>query len=972
MVLLSRFKIIWASLFLAVVFFSCSEVNFVLPHGPKGEDGLSTYEIWKKEVEAGHVNWPKDKVDISDFLVYIKGEKGDKGADGKSAYELWKEMITVGNVPNPHVPGELWDKDRNTESDFWDYLRGRDGVSPHIGDNGNWWVGDQDTGVPAKGKDGKDGITPHIGKNENWWIGITDTGVPARGQNGQDGLTPHVGTNGNWWIGDQDTGIPARGQDGEDGKDGLSAYESWYKLAITGSLDDPKTPGQKWPADKVEVEHFIQYLTGANGKDGISGKDGVDGKDGVTPYIGSNGNWFIGAIDTGVPAKGQDGQDGIDGKTPNIGSNGNWFIGTVDTGVPAKGSDGKEGVSPHIGNNGNWFIGKVDTGVPARGNDGSSGADGKTAYELWVEDVKKGLITDPNSGALWPATDITQADFWRYLKGRDGQDGVDGKSAYMIWKEMAETGALDDPKNPTIKWPKDKTSETDFWLYLMGKDGKDGVKGEDGKSAYELWVEEVAKGLKNPHDENGGEWPKDKTSVGNFWEYLSGKDGIDGKPGADGKPGEPGTPGGVVEIVRGVPNVIVQYSLQEQSEYVRWSDGSVVYIVYDDTGVPSAGAKVKGMPGIDPNLEYTSDDKGQFIVQKEDLPEGEAIENLVGKTTAVTYKKSNGSLVTETSAPNTYVPNRIRTRLIRARAHQKLTLLDGEISLPFRLQRNIGTPNAVWENIPNSFDTSSMPYAVYELNDKDDPTSLNYGKAHASVYKRPSEEIYINIPRPEIKPSYLKKVTREWDGEDHYYGVKMSSKGLYGEQPTLPVVVKTAPIQYMPMISDIYNVKTYGSAFNAVAELSVKFNVDEINAEYFYKYVEVTRTVTANNGMDYEYHEPIQAELGTYDAKDVLHVNFRYILSTGDLSVNNSKNKASLNNPSSTLNNVVVESSVSVSCYFFLGLNDPNSPYFIKSLSGDNSNIGKLRYDSTTNTLSFISNKTGDLNIPDILDIPIQ
>ena len=33
-----------------------------------------------------------------------------------------------------------------------------------------------------------------------------------------------------------------------------------------------------------------------------------------TPYIGENGNWFIGSTDTGIKAAGQDGQDGKDGK----------------------------------------------------------------------------------------------------------------------------------------------------------------------------------------------------------------------------------------------------------------------------------------------------------------------------------------------------------------------------------------------------------------------------------------------------------------------------------------------------------------------------------------------------------------------------------------------------------------------------------------------------------------------------------
>lgn len=41
------------------------------------------------------------------------------------------------------------------------------------------------------------------------------------------------------------------------------------------------------------------------GVDGRNGKDGKNGKDGQTPYIGSNGNWWIGNKDTGVSATGQ-------------------------------------------------------------------------------------------------------------------------------------------------------------------------------------------------------------------------------------------------------------------------------------------------------------------------------------------------------------------------------------------------------------------------------------------------------------------------------------------------------------------------------------------------------------------------------------------------------------------------------------------------------------------------------------------
>ncbi len=41
---------------------------------------------------------------------------------------------------------------------------------------------------------------------------------------------------------------------------------------------------------------------GPKGDQGESGNDGIDGKDGDTPYIGENGNWWIGGSDTGVRA----------------------------------------------------------------------------------------------------------------------------------------------------------------------------------------------------------------------------------------------------------------------------------------------------------------------------------------------------------------------------------------------------------------------------------------------------------------------------------------------------------------------------------------------------------------------------------------------------------------------------------------------------------------------------------------------
>lgn len=72
------------------------------------------------------------------------GRDGKNGRDGKSAYDIWKENGNNG-----------------TEVDFLNFLRGKDGEQG------------------ARGIPGKDGITPIIGENGNWVVENSDTGIQA-------------------------------------------------------------------------------------------------------------------------------------------------------------------------------------------------------------------------------------------------------------------------------------------------------------------------------------------------------------------------------------------------------------------------------------------------------------------------------------------------------------------------------------------------------------------------------------------------------------------------------------------------------------------------------------------------------------------------------------------------------------------------------------------------------------------------
>lgn len=73
--------------------------------------------------------------------------------------------------------------------------------------------GDKGDAGPAGPKGDTGGTGPQGPKGDKG-----DDGQP--GADGQDGVTPHIGDNGNWYIGSTDTGKPSRGATGANGSDG--------------------------------------------------------------------------------------------------------------------------------------------------------------------------------------------------------------------------------------------------------------------------------------------------------------------------------------------------------------------------------------------------------------------------------------------------------------------------------------------------------------------------------------------------------------------------------------------------------------------------------------------------------------------------------------------------------------------------------------------------------------------------------
>lgn len=193
------------------------ELHFVIPRGRQGIQGetgpqgpIGAAGPKGDTGERGPQGPKGDPFTYSDFtqeqLASLKGDKGEKGdtgpsgADGKSAYQYavdggytgtedeFKEKLAAeipvvdstltqsGQAADAAVVGQ----ELSSLSGKIDAIpSGKDGITPTIGDNGNWYLGDTDTGKPSRGEPGQDGADGKDG---------------APGADGADGHTPVKGT----------------------------------------------------------------------------------------------------------------------------------------------------------------------------------------------------------------------------------------------------------------------------------------------------------------------------------------------------------------------------------------------------------------------------------------------------------------------------------------------------------------------------------------------------------------------------------------------------------------------------------------------------------------------------------------------------------------------------------------------------------------------------------------------------------
>lgn len=400
-----------------------------------------------------------------------------------------------------------------------------DAVAPFISSNGNWWIDNRDTGVPASGK------SPIIGENGNWWIfdpalnEYVDTSATAYGktayeyavEQGYTGTEEDFGkmlnevpnavkdakqavkdskevlqnppkiVDGNWYIYDyvndtyQDSGINAVG-------DAFTIVKTYPSIqAMQDDYNNPEVKtGQFVMIDTGDVENEEDsrlYLKGDTEWKFISDLSGAQGIQGLSAYQvavqhgfeGTEAEWLI-------SLKGEKGETGPKGDKGNTGEKG----ATGERGPQGlQGERGLQGVQGEKGEPG------IQGPVGPKGEQGEQGIQGIQGPQ--GEPGPQGPKGDTGSGLNIKGELDSESQL--------PQEGVSGDAwliAGNLYVFVGENGNVE--SNP--KW-----SNVGSIQGPAGPQGPVGPKGEQGEPG-----------------------PK-------------GEPGADGAPGAQGPKGDPGEKG---------------------------------------------------------------------------------------------------------------------------------------------------------------------------------------------------------------------------------------------------------------------------------------------------------------------------------------------------------------------------------------------------------------------------------------------
>ena len=391
-----------------------------------------------------------------------------------------------------------------------------DAVAPFIGSNGNWWIDNRDTGIPASGK------SPIIGENGNWWIfdpalnEYADTGATAYGKTAYEYAVDHgyTGTeedfgkmlnevpnavkdakqavkdskevlqnppkivDGNWYIYDyvndtyQDSGINAVG-------DAFTIVKTYSSIqAMQDDYNNPEvTIGQFVMIDTGDVENEEDsrlYLKGDTEWKFISDLSGAQGIQGLSAYQVAVQHGFEGTEDEWlISLKGEKGETGPKGDKGDTGEKG----ATGERGPQglqgerglqgAQGEKGEQGIQGPVGPKGEQGEQGIQGIQGPQGEPGPQGPKGDTGSGLNIKgelDSESQLPQEGVSGDAW----LIAGNLYAYV-GENGNVESNPK-----WSNVGSIQGPAGPQGPV--GPKGEQGEPG----PKGEPGADGAPGAQG------------------------------------------------------------------------------------------------------------------------------------------------------------------------------------------------------------------------------------------------------------------------------------------------------------------------------------------------------------------------------------------------------------------------------------------------------------------------------------------------------------
>ena len=494
-----------------------------------------------KELDMGSVMGPQgQKGDTG-----AKGEKGDRGEKGDTG-----ETGAKGDKGDPGATGPQ-------------------GITPTIGENENWYLGNVDTGKPSRGRQGEKGEKGEKGetgakgeKGDKGDTGATgaqgeqgaqglqgergekgekgDTG--AKGDPGTDGTTPTIGANGNWYLGTTDTGKPSRGAKGDKGDRGEQGIQG------------------------IQGEQGEQGVQGIQGKQGEKGETGAPGATGTTftPSVSADGtlSWTNDGGKTNpasVNIKGTQGETGPRGPQGPKGDTGSGFkvLGYYATAaaLSAAVANPEAGMAYGVGTAEPYDIYIYDSVSKTWKNNGPlQGAKGDTGVGVANVTFDDDIMTvNLTSGAHYSSGSLRGPQGVKGDAGAKGEKGDPGAQG-----EKGATGAAGAPgadgTTPTIgangNW---FLGSTDTGKPSRGVKGEQGAKGEKGDKGDTGEKGEPGKdGSPGAAGAHGTTFTPSVSADGTLsWTNDGGKEnpasvnikGPQGEQGPQGEPGEKGETG---------------------------------------------------------------------------------------------------------------------------------------------------------------------------------------------------------------------------------------------------------------------------------------------------------------------------------------------------------------------------------------------------------------------------------------------